>query len=100
MRTLDDLEVSFAPFEPPRLRARRGLFDRLERHKWLAITCLVALSFAARAYQLGATSLAEDEANKIFALRAYQQGDFTVNAEHPMVMKMLCYASVQAVGFW
>jgi hypothetical protein len=100
MRTIDDLEVSIAPFEPPRLETRPGLFDRLERRKWLVICCVVVLAFAARAYQLGATSFAEDEANKIFALRAYQQGDFTVNAEHPMVMKMLCYASVQAADSW
>ena len=100
MRTIDDLEVSLAQFEPPRLETRPGLFDRLERRKWLVISCIVALAFTARAYQLGAASFAEDEANKIFALRAYQQGDFTVNAEHPMVMKMLCYVSMQAAGAW
>ncbi|MEN3331821.1 MAG: Dolichyl-phosphate-mannose-protein mannosyltransferase [Blastocatellia bacterium] len=100
MRTVDDLEVSFAQFEPPRIETRPGLFDRLERHKWLVIFCIVGLAFAARAYQLGAASLAEDEANKIFALRAYERGDFTVNAEHPMVMKMLCYVSLQAANIW
>src|SRR6185369_9471813 len=100
MRTVDDLEVSFAPFGPPRLETRPGLFDRLERRKWLVISCMVVLAFAARAYQLGAASFAEDEANKIFALRAYEQGDFTVNAEHPMVMKMLCFASVRAAASW
>ncbi|MGA9768295.1 MAG: glycosyltransferase family 39 protein [Blastocatellia bacterium] len=95
MRTVKDLEVSF---EPPRVKTRIGLFDRLERRKLLVIIFTVAMAFGARAYQLGAQSLAEDEANKIFALRAYEQGDFTVNAEHPMVMKMLCYVSVHAVA--
>src|ERR1700754_3295127 len=100
MRTVDELEVSIAQFEPPRIQSHLGFFDRLERRKWLTISCLVALAFLGRAYQLGAASLAEDEANKIFALRAYEQGDFTVNTEHPMVMKMLCYVSLQAATAW
>ncbi len=100
MRTVDDLEVSFAEFKSPQIDTRLGLFDRLERRRWLVIACLFVLAFAARAYQLGAASLAEDEANKIFALRAYEQGDFTVNAEHPMVMKMLCYASLETASAW
>ena len=97
MRTVKDLEVSYAQFEPPRVKTRPGLFDRLERKKLLVIIFTVAIAFGARAYQLGSQSLAEDEANKIFAIRAYEQGDFTVNTEHPMVMKMLCYVSVHAV---
>ena len=48
----------------------------------------------------GAAGFAEDETNKIFAIRAYEQGDFTVNAEHPMLMKMLCYVSVNASALW
>src|ERR1044071_6713598 len=100
MRTVDDLEVSFAPFEPLQLDTRPGFFDRLERRRWVVICGLVVLAFAVRAYHLGAASFAEDEANKVFAVRAYEQGDFTVNAEHPMVMKMLCYASLQTVAAW
>jgi hypothetical protein len=49
---------------------------------------------------LDAAGFAEDEVNKVFAVRAYEQGDFTANAEHPMVMKMLCYASVHAAAAW
>lgn len=97
MRTVKDLEVSYAQFEPPKVKTRLGLFDRLERKKLLVIIFTVAIAFFARAYQLGSQSMAEDEANKMFALRAYEQGDFTVNTEHPMVMKMLCYVSVHAV---
>ncbi len=98
MRTVKDLEVSYTQFEPPKVKTRPGLFDRLERKKLLVIIFTVAIAFVARAYQLGSQSLAEDEANKIFAIRAYEQGDFTVNTEHPMVMKMLCYVSVHAVA--
>jgi hypothetical protein len=100
MRTVDELEVSFTRFEKPEIKTRAGLFDWLEQRKLLVIVVLVALAFCGRAYQLGAASLAEDEANKIFALRAYKQGDFTVNAEHPMVMKVLCYAAFHSVSTW
>ncbi len=100
MRTIDDLEVSAARLKPPRTEPPRDLLARLESRKWLVIMFTVALAFSARAYQLGAASLAEDEANKVFAMRAYERGDFTVNAEHPMVMKMLCYASTRTVAFW
>src|SRR6185436_18559747 len=54
----------------------------------------------ARAVRLDSASLAEDEANKVFAIRAYRQGDITANSEHPMVMKLLCYASVEAALAW
>jgi hypothetical protein len=100
MRTVDDLEISTAHFKPPKTSTTRSLWDRLESRKWLIIMFTVALAFSARAYQLGAASLAEDEANKVFALRAYERGDFTVNAEHPMVMKMLCYGATHAAIFW
>jgi hypothetical protein len=100
MRTVDDLEVSYTRFEKPEIETRPGLFDWLEQRKLLVVILLVSVAFCARAYQLGAASLAEDEANKIFALRSYDQGDFTVNTEHPMVMKMLCYAAFHAVSAW
>lgn len=100
MRTVDDLEISATRFKPPKIATARGLLARLESRTWLVILCMVVLAFAARAYQLGAASLAEDEANKVFAVRAYERGDFTVNAEHPMVMKMLGYAALHATAFW
>jgi hypothetical protein len=100
MRTVDDLEISAARLRPPKTETARNLLARLENRKWLVIMFTVALAFSARAYQLGAASLAEDEANKVFAMRAYERGDFTVNAEHPMVMKMLCYGATHAAAFW
>src|SRR5215216_1757053 len=100
MRTVDELEVSYTRFEKPETETSAGVFDWLEQRKLLVIVVLVVIAFCGRTYQLGAASLAEDEANKIFALRSYKQGDFTVNTEHPMVMKMLCYAAVQSVSTW
>ena len=100
MRIVDDLEVGYAQIDKPEAEPAAGLFDRLERRKLLIIIVAVALGFCARAYRLDAAGFAEDEANKIFAGRAYEQGDFTANAEHPMVMKMLCYASTHASSEW
>ncbi len=100
MRTVDDLEVSYAQLEYPQLETERGIFHKLEQHKLLIVLITLAIAFAARVYRLDAASLAEDEANKLFAIRAYEQGDFTVNAEHPMVMKMLCYASLHTAAAW
>lgn len=100
MRTVDELEVSYAEFDQPEIEPVLGLFDRLERRKMLIIMIVVVVGFAARVYRLDAAGFAEDEANKIFAIRAYGQGDFTANAEHPMVMKLLCYATLGAASAW
>ncbi|MEK6321587.1 MAG: glycosyltransferase family 39 protein [Acidobacteriota bacterium] len=100
MRTIADLEVSYAQIDQPKIEPRLGLFDKLERRKLVVIIVTVAIGFCARAYRVDAAGFAEDEANKIFAVRAYEQGDFTANAEHPMVMKMLCYASMHTAAVW
>jgi predicted membrane-bound mannosyltransferase len=100
MQTVDDLEVSYADFKQPQLEKGRSLLERLEQKRYILIALIFLLALGARTYRLGASGFAEDETNKIFAIRAYEQGDFTVNAEHPMLMKMLCYASVQASALW
>ena len=58
---------------------------------------LVILGFGLRVTQLGAIGFAEDEMNKLDAVHAYERGDFTANSEHPMVMKMLMWASLRGV---
>jgi hypothetical protein len=99
MQTVDDLEVSYDHFE---IRSPRqaGLLDKLRSRQLILIAAIVAVAFCARVYQLDAAGLSEDEVNKVFAIRSYQQGDFTANAEHPMLMKMLCYASIGASEIW
>ena len=57
------------------------------------LALLVVLGFALRLNQLGAIGFAEDEINKLDAIRAYASGDFSANAEHPMVMKTLMFVS-------
>jgi hypothetical protein len=59
----------------------------------LAVLIIVGLGF--RASHLGAIGFAEDEANKVEAVRAYARRDITANAEHPMLMKALMFASLR-----
>ena len=100
MRTVDELELSYPRIEQLKMERAQGVFQRLERNKLLLIIVTVAIGFCARAYRLDAAGLAEDETNKIFAIRAYEQGDYTANGEHPMLMKTLCYASMHAASAW
>lgn len=60
----------------------------------------VLIGFAVRLAGLEQIGLAEDEVNKIRAVRQYQQGDFTGNAEHPMLMKGLILTSVSLADAW
>lgn len=66
----------------------------------LVLVLLAAAGFGLRAWGISALGLAEDEINKLEAVRAYGRGDFTENAEHPMVMKALIYASVGVADRW
>ncbi|HVQ37188.1 MAG TPA: glycosyltransferase family 39 protein [Pyrinomonadaceae bacterium] len=60
----------------------------------LAILILVGLGF--RATRLDAIGFAEDEVNKVDAIRTYERGDISANGEHPMLMKVLMFVSVKA----
>ena len=61
----------------------------------LVLGALILIGFAFRVNRLGAIGFAEDEVNKVDALRAYDRGDITANAEHPMLMKALMYGSLK-----
>src|SRR5438132_12884781 len=64
----------------------------------LGILFLAALFL--RSYGLGNVGLSEDEANKILAVENYRHGDFSANGEHPMLMKLLCTASIVVSEKW
>ena len=96
MRTVDELEVSYAPVD----ELKPSLLERLEQRKLIVLALLTLVALAVRVHQLDAVGLAEDETNKMFAVRSFEQGDFTANADHPMVMKMLCYSSLHLAGAW
>ncbi len=61
------------------------------------LVLLIVLGFGFRMTQLGAIGFAEDEMNKLDAIHAYERGDFSANAEHPMVMKVLMWASLRGL---
>src|SRR4026209_1295808 len=62
-----------------------------------SLAFLVLLGFGLRATQLGAVGFAEDEMNKLDVIHAYERGDFSANSEHPMVMKLLMWASLRGL---
>jgi hypothetical protein len=72
------------------------------RDRWLVIilTAFVLCGFGLRLTNLSAVGFAEDEINKLEAVRAYERGDITPNAEHPMLMKALIFVSMQAARVW
>jgi hypothetical protein len=72
---------------------RIGLLASLEWTVVGTLAILVILGLALRLNQLGALGFAEDETNKLDAVQSYEAGDFSTNAEHPMVMKVLMLAS-------
>lgn len=75
---------------------RLGLVTTLDWTVIGSLALLIILGFGLRVTQLGAIGFAEDEMNKLDAVHSYQRGDFTANAEHPMVMKVLMWASLNA----
>jgi len=72
---------------------RIGLLASLEWTVVGTLAILVVLGLALRLNQLDAIGFAEDEMNKLDAVRAYETGDFSANAEHPMLMKGLMLVS-------
>ena len=73
----------------------QGADLRFDRRVLAALILLILIGFGFRVSQLGAIGFAEDEVNKVNAVRAYERGDISANAEHPMLMKILMFASVK-----
>jgi Dolichyl-phosphate-mannose-protein mannosyltransferase len=77
--------------------------DRSFDWRWeAAIALLLALlAFAVRLDRLDFNSLSEDESAKWLAVQQYRQGHFAgVNSEHPMMPKMLAWASLTVGERW
>ncbi len=73
----------------------QGADLRFDRPIIAGLILLVLVGLAFRVPQLGVIGFAEDEVNKVAAVRAYERGDITANAEHPMLMKVLMFISVK-----
>lgn len=68
---------------------------------WIvALAMAVALAAGFRTIALDTYGFSEDEINKVRAIDAYRHGDFTANAEHPMLMKLAMWGSVEAASAW
>ena len=61
---------------------------------------MIVLGFGLRVAGLGRIGFAEDEINKLEAVRAYDRGDFTANAEHPMLFKAMIDISMRGARVW
>jgi predicted membrane-bound mannosyltransferase len=59
------------------------------------LVVFVGVGLCFRLAHLSAIGFAEDEVNKVDAVHSYERGDITANAEHPMLMKQLMFASVK-----
>lgn len=74
---------------------RLGFVTTLDWTTLGALILFIVLGFGLRINQLSAIGLAEDEMNKLDAIKAYERGDFSANAEHPMLMKLLMWGSLK-----
>jgi len=74
----------------------------LQRRAELTFLAVLTLgAFAIRAYGVGSVSLAEDETAKWEAIQQYRQGNFAgVNREHPMLMKLMAWGSLELGQGW
>ena len=66
----------------------------------IALAALVIIGFGLRLNGISAIGFAEDEINKLNAVRSYEQGDSRPNAEHPMLMKSLIFISMRVEQAW
>jgi 4-amino-4-deoxy-L-arabinose transferase-like glycosyltransferase len=70
------------------------------RVRVMALVVVTSLAFGYRAVALSTYGLSEDEVNKVRAIEQYRQGHFGANAEHPMLMKLAMWGSVELAGVW
>lgn len=62
---------------------------------------LLLLAFVIRIDRVGFNSLSEDETAKWLAVQEYRHGHFAgVNSEHPMILKVMAWASLTAGDRW
>lgn len=61
----------------------------------IALALLIVAGLGLRLNGVGKVGFAEDEINKLDAVRAYNRGDFSANSEHPMLMKAMIDLSLR-----
>jgi hypothetical protein len=85
-----------SPLETPAGPSRR----QIARRSGFALAALVLVAAVFRCASLGYAGFSEDESRKAQAVRAYQVGNFSANAEHPMLMKLAMLVSADGAGVW
>src|SRR5271167_1766354 len=68
--------------------------------KVAALFLIVLLGLVLRLRGLSQAGFNEDEVHKVEAARAYLQGNFSANLEHPMLMKSMIAVSLAATDIW
>jgi hypothetical protein len=102
---LDGRIMPAITYTPTRATTWPGVQGRTLSLPW-ARTRIVTLAFAtmlALAFRVSALStygLSADELNKVHAIEQYRAGHFGANAEHPMLMKLAMWGSVEAARAW
>ena len=86
------MEVHVAP------RRHSGMTSPRVRRALL--TLIAASGLLLRVYALDTFGFAEDEVAKLRAIEAYRAGEFSANAEHPMLLKLAIWASLAATDTW
>ncbi|HEX8686169.1 MAG TPA: hypothetical protein VF654_06690, partial [Pyrinomonadaceae bacterium] len=87
-RSLELTPEETARVRSPAATTARGVrAHALERGIALVHIVLTLLGLSLRVQGISELGFAEDEINKLEAVRAYARGDITPNAEHPMLMK-------------
>jgi hypothetical protein len=99
-RSVEINSVESQTVAAPGKTERREVAQAGTRAVVFALALMFVLGFGLRLSGVSAIGFAEDEINKLEAIRAYEQGDIRPNAEHPMLMKAMMYASMQAAKFW
>lgn len=70
------------------------------KYKLAILLILVVLGLSLRLRGLGSVGFNEDEVQKVLAARSYLRGEFSINLEHPMLMKSLIAISLAASDVW
>jgi Dolichyl-phosphate-mannose-protein mannosyltransferase len=70
------------------------------RTKTIAVAAAALLALTFRVSALATYGFSEDEINKVNAVEEYRSGRLDANAEHPMLMKVAMWASLDAARAW
>jgi hypothetical protein len=91
---------STQPTPWPALSVERFRTLSAARAKAIVAVSLTLVALGLRMTALSTYGLSEDEVNKVRAIEQYRHGGFSANAEHPMLMKLTMWGSVEAAAAW